>query len=131
MKEGVSTVDCDHFSSLKNKLHYRSFKNCSIDILSKEWNTTATERKRNVAFQLPIFAFSLSVSSIRSFALKGSILYTEVDEATEQYLHWGNSASFSYRFHALIRHWGHHDGCRMRSRKCLPFQSTWFHLWFS
>jgi len=31
----------------------------------------------------------------------------------------------------LIRHRGHHDGCRMRSRKCLPFRSTWFHLWFS
>jgi len=26
---------------------------------------------------------------------------------------------------------GHHDGCRMRSKKRLPFQSTWFHLWFS
>jgi len=23
------------------------------------------------------------------------------------------------------------DGCHMRSRKCLPFRSTWFHLWFS
>jgi len=32
-------------------------------------------------------------------------------------------------FHSLIRHGGHHDGCRMRSRKC--FRSTWFHLWFS
>jgi len=26
-------------------------------------------------------------------------------------------------FHSVIRHKGHHDGCRMRS--------TWFHLWFS
>jgi len=34
-------------------------------------------------------------------------------------------------FHSLIRHRGHHDECRMRSRKCLPFRSTWFHLWFS
>jgi len=34
-------------------------------------------------------------------------------------------------FHSLIRHRGHHDGCRMGSRKCLPFRSTWFHLWFS
>jgi len=34
-------------------------------------------------------------------------------------------------FHSLIRHKGH-LGCRMRSKKCLPFQSTWFHhLWFS
>jgi len=24
-----------------------------------------------------------------------------------------------------------HDGCRMWCRICLPFQSTWFHLWFS
>jgi len=31
--------------------------------------------------------------------------------------------------HTLDR--GHHDGCRMRSRKCLPFRSTWFHLWIS
>jgi len=31
----------------------------------------------------------------------------------------------------LIRHGGHHDGCRMRSRKCLLFPSIWFHLWFS
>jgi len=34
-------------------------------------------------------------------------------------------------FPSLIRHRGHHDGSRMRSRKCLPFRSTWFHLWFS
>jgi len=34
-------------------------------------------------------------------------------------------------FHSVIRHREHHDGCRMRSRKCLPFRSTWFHLWFS
>jgi len=34
-------------------------------------------------------------------------------------------------FHSLIRHGGHHDGCCMRSRKCLPLRSTWFHLWFS
>jgi len=34
-------------------------------------------------------------------------------------------------FHSLIRHKGHHDGCRMRSRKCLPFRRTWFHLCFS
>jgi len=33
--------------------------------------------------------------------------------------------------HSLIRHRGHHDGCRMRSRKCFPCRSTWFHLWFS
>jgi len=32
-------------------------------------------------------------------------------------------------FHSLIRHSWHHDGCCMRSRKCLPFRSTWFHLW--
>jgi len=24
-----------------------------------------------------------------------------------------------------------HDGCRMWSKICLPFRSTWFHLWFS
>jgi len=29
-----------------------------------------------------------------------------------------------------MKHRGHHDGCRMRSRKCLPFRCTWFHLWF-
>jgi len=34
-------------------------------------------------------------------------------------------------FYSLIRHRGHHDGCRMRSRKCLPFLSTQCHLWFS
>jgi len=34
-------------------------------------------------------------------------------------------------FHSLIRHRGHRDWCRMRSRKCLPFRNTWFHLWFS
>jgi len=34
-------------------------------------------------------------------------------------------------FHSLIRHRGHHDGYRIRSKKCLPFRSTWFHLWFS
>jgi len=34
-------------------------------------------------------------------------------------------------FHYLMRHGGHHDGCRMRSGKCLPFRSAWFHLWFS
>jgi len=34
-------------------------------------------------------------------------------------------------FHSWMRHGGHHDGCRMRSRKCLPFRSTWFRLWFS
>jgi len=34
-------------------------------------------------------------------------------------------------FNSLIRHSGHHDGYRMRSRKCLPFRSTWFHIWFS
>jgi len=33
-------------------------------------------------------------------------------------------------FNSWIRHWRNHDGCRMRSRKCLPFRSTWFHLWF-
>jgi len=33
-------------------------------------------------------------------------------------------------FHSLMRRRGH-DGCRMRSRKCLPFRSTCFHLWFS
>jgi len=33
-------------------------------------------------------------------------------------------------FDSLIRHRGHHDGCRTRSRKYLPFRSTWFHLWF-
>jgi len=26
--------------------------------------------------------------------------------------------------HSLIRHRGHHDRCRMLSRKCLPFRST-------
>jgi len=26
---------------------------------------------------------------------------------------------------------GQNDGCHMRSRKCLSFRSTWFHLWFS
>jgi len=31
-------------------------------------------------------------------------------------------------FHSLIRHRGHHDGCHMRSRKCLPFRSIWFHF---
>jgi len=31
-------------------------------------------------------------------------------------------------FHSLIRH---RDGWRMRSRKCLPFRSIWFHLWVS
>jgi len=35
------------------------------------------------------------------------------------------------KFHSLIRHRGHYDGCRMRSRTILPFRSTWFHLWFS
>jgi len=34
-------------------------------------------------------------------------------------------------FHSLIHYRGHHDGCRMWSRKCLPFWSNWFHLWFS
>jgi len=34
-------------------------------------------------------------------------------------------------FHSMIRHRGHRDVCRMRNRKCLPFRSTWFHLWFS
>jgi len=34
-------------------------------------------------------------------------------------------------FHSLIQHGEHHDGCRMRSGKCLPFRSTWFHVWFS
>jgi len=34
-------------------------------------------------------------------------------------------------FYSLKRHRGLHDGCGMRSRKCLPFRSTWFHLWFS
>jgi len=29
-------------------------------------------------------------------------------------------------FHSLIRHRGHHDGCRMRSRKCLPSVSPDF-----
>jgi len=33
-------------------------------------------------------------------------------------------------FHSLIRQRGHHDGCRMRSKKCLPFRGTWFHLFF-
>jgi len=32
-------------------------------------------------------------------------------------------------FHSLIRDRGHHDGCRMRSRKCFPFWSSWFYLW--
>jgi len=26
---------------------------------------------------------------------------------------------------------GHHHGCHKRSRKCLPFRSTWFDLWLS
>jgi len=34
-------------------------------------------------------------------------------------------------FLSLIRHRRHHDGCRMWSRKWLPFWSTWFNLWFS
>jgi len=34
-------------------------------------------------------------------------------------------------FHSLVRHRGHHDGCRMRNKECLPFRSTRFHLWFS
>jgi len=34
-------------------------------------------------------------------------------------------------FHSFIRHRGHHDVCCMRSRKCLSFRITWFHLWFS
>jgi len=34
-------------------------------------------------------------------------------------------------FHSLMRHRGHHDGCLIRSRKWLPFRSTWFRLWFS
>jgi len=29
-------------------------------------------------------------------------------------------------FYSLIRHSWHHDRYRMRSRKCLPFRSTWF-----
>jgi len=33
-------------------------------------------------------------------------------------------------FHSLIRHRGHHDGCCMRVRKCLPFRSNWSHLYF-
>jgi len=28
-------------------------------------------------------------------------------------------------FNSLIRYMGHHHGCRMRSRECLPFRSTW------
>jgi len=38
---------------------------------------------------------------------------------------------YIFYFHPLIRHMGHNDGCRTRSRKCLPFRSTWFHLRFS
>jgi len=34
-------------------------------------------------------------------------------------------------FQSLVRNRRHHDWCRMRSRKCLPFRSTWFHLWCS
>jgi len=33
-------------------------------------------------------------------------------------------------FYFLMRHRGHHDGCLMLNRKCLPFRSTWFHLCF-
>jgi len=43
----------------------------------------------------------------------------------------GNDIVFMSTFHALMLHMWNHDGCRMWSRKCLPFQSTWFHLWFS
>jgi len=38
---------------------------------------------------------------------------------------------FMSAFHSLIRHKGHNYGCCTRSRKCLPFWNTWFHLWFS
>jgi len=31
----------------------------------------------------------------------------------------------------FIWHRGHHDGCRMWSKKCLPSRSTWFYLWVS
>jgi len=34
-------------------------------------------------------------------------------------------------FYSLIRHRRYHDGCRMRSRKFVPFRSAWSHLWFS
>jgi len=30
-------------------------------------------------------------------------------------------------FHSWILHRGHYDGCRMSSRKCLPFRSTWLY----
>jgi len=43
----------------------------------------------------------------------------------------GHDSVVMSTFHSLIRHRGHHDGCRMRSRIRLPFRSTWFHLWFS
>jgi len=43
----------------------------------------------------------------------------------------GHGSVVMSTFHSLIRHMGNHDECRMRSRKCLPFRSTWFHLWFS
>jgi len=33
-------------------------------------------------------------------------------------------------FHSLQWRRGHHTGCCMRNRKCLPFRSTRFHLWF-
>jgi len=32
--------------------------------------------------------------------------------------------------HSLFRSRGHHDGCHMQSRTCLPFQNIWFNLWF-
>jgi len=43
----------------------------------------------------------------------------------------GHDIVVTSTFHSWIWHRGHHDGCRMRSRKCLPFRSTWIHLWFS
>jgi len=36
----------------------------------------------------------------------------------------GNDIVVMSTFRSLIRHWGHHVVCRMRSRKCLPFRST-------
>jgi len=32
----------------------------------------------------------------------------------------GNDIVVMSMFHSLIRYMGHHDWCRMRSRKCLP-----------
>jgi len=33
-------------------------------------------------------------------------------------------------FYSLIRHRRHHDRCRMWSRKCLPFRSTWVSIFY-